>query len=1122
MRIGEAFLELMPQLSTTSLSAVNREAERAGQRAGQSMGDALARGVERGADAAGQSVVDAGEEAGQRAGDASAEGWADGLKSGAGRILAAGAAIGIGLGAGVVAAMDVSGANDKLRAQLNLTANESGKLGKVAGDLYANNYGASMGEVNDAIASVVHNIPAMRNAAVPVLKDISAGALDVARVFGQDVEGVTRAVGVAMRTGLAPDAQSALDLITRGFQKIPGASEDLLDTMNEYGVQFQKLGLDGPAALGLINQLMQGGARNTDLAADAMKEFSIRAIDGSKLSAEGFKALGLDAEKMTAQIAGGGKGASAGLDLVIDRLNAMEDPVKRDAAGVALFGTQWEDLGQAFRSADLDTAAASLGKTADATKGIADQSDQGRINTFIRSLQTGFVDIVGGKVIPTVLAFGKHLSEHKTLYTTLAITIGVLAAAYGVATAAMAVQAAGGIVAFIKTMVTSTKAWTAAQWLLNVAMTANPIGIVIAVIVALVAAIVIAYKNSETFRKIVQAAWAGIQQAAQYAWENVLKPVFNFIVEYIKIMGNIYTWLWRNIVIPVWNGIKAVISAWWAWAQVVFNALKAIIQVLGAIFTWLWKNIITPVWAGIRLAIQIAWVAIQIVFKAIEIAVRANAAIMQWLWRNVITPVWAGIRAVIDAAWNFIRNNIFNPIINFLRGPLQSAWNFIRSAISAVWGGIRDTLSAGWNFMRTRVFDPLRNIITNTIPNAFRTGVSAVGRAWDGIQEAAKKPVKFVVNTVLNGGIIKGFNWIASKVGVGEIKPISLGFADGGTIFPGYTPGRDVHNFVNPNTGTTLSVSGGEAFMRPEWTKAVGPSFVHGANLAAKTGGTNGVRKYMSEHLKFADGGILGGLKNAWDKFKDPVGTIKGWATSAFNKIPGGQWIASMVRGAAQKLVDGLATWAKDKFTFGIGDGRKLGGGWPSGPGAQRGDSGIWRQIHEMVKRSGIPNNFGNAYRHGDPLWHGSGRAIDYMGYNQDRLAAFFMRMRSSVLELIHTTNQGGYYITRGQRVGSMGEQDALHRNHLHIAMKYGGIAKRLFGFDQGGWMLPGQIGINRLRKPEAVLTPQESAGLKGMAAGELLDKLDELIDEVRKVAPGVGGHIRGAGRSLVAKGRSV
>ena len=65
-----------------------------------------------------------------------------------------------------------------------------------------------------------------------------------------------------------------------------------------------------------------------------------------------------------------------------------------------------------------------------------------------------------------------------------------------------------------KAVAVATKAWTAGQWLLNAAMTANPLGLVVLAIVALIAVIVLAWKRSATFRAIVTGAFRGVQVAA--------------------------------------------------------------------------------------------------------------------------------------------------------------------------------------------------------------------------------------------------------------------------------------------------------------------------------------------------------------------------------------------------------------------------------------------------------------------------------------------------------------------------------------------------------------------------------------------------------------------------------
>src|SRR5690606_27847808 len=75
-----------------------------------------------------------------------------------------------------------------------------------------------------------------------------------------------------------------------------------------------------------------------------------------------------------------------------------------------------------------------------------------------------------------------------------------------------------------------TKAGTIAQLAMNAAMAANPIGLIVAAVVGLGAALVIAYKKSETFRNIVQGAWEGIKNAASAAWNDFLKPALDGIM----------------------------------------------------------------------------------------------------------------------------------------------------------------------------------------------------------------------------------------------------------------------------------------------------------------------------------------------------------------------------------------------------------------------------------------------------------------------------------------------------------------------------------------------------------------------------------------------------------------
>jgi hypothetical protein len=297
------------------------------------------------------------------------------LKSGLGGVAAIagigalGATIGSTLVTGIQGSLDAKDLNAKLTAQLGLTAKESARLGRIAGKLYASNYGDSMEEVNAAIKSVVTDIDGMRKASSSRLKGITGDVIEVSKAFDQDLGGVTRSVGQLMRTGLAKDAQDALNIVTVGFQAGDDKAGDFLDTLNEYGTQFRKLGIDGKTATGLISQGLKAGARDSRLVADAIKEFSIRAVDGSKTTSAGFKALGLDAAKMSEQIGKGGAPA-ARASTVLDRLRAIKDPVKQSQAAVELFGTQAEDLGKALYALDPSRAVDGLNKVGGAARKV--------------------------------------------------------------------------------------------------------------------------------------------------------------------------------------------------------------------------------------------------------------------------------------------------------------------------------------------------------------------------------------------------------------------------------------------------------------------------------------------------------------------------------------------------------------------------------------------------------------------------------------------------------------------------------------------------------------------------------------------------------------------------------
>lgn len=511
-----------------------------------------------------------------------------------------------GLGAGLVAggafasafgeALAAGDAQAKLQGQLGLTDKQAAKAGRISGDLYQNNFGESVGTVNDTIRKVIQDTNlTMRSLN---LKPITAGIITITDTFEQETGQVTRAAGQLVRTGLAKTMSGALNIITGGFQKGADKSEDFLDSLNEYSTLFRNMGVSGAKATGLLVQGLQAGARDSDIVADAIKEFSIRAVDGSKLTAQGFSMVGLNAGKMAAAIGKGGKSSSKALDTVLDRLRGIEDPVKRSRAAVALFGTQAEDLGQALFALDPSKATRGLGKLEGRARGLVDViggTANAKIQSFIRTLKQGFVESIGaaikafvdgeakGKgfvgfmsrlgatarkladgfqqhVLPSIKAVIGFIGDNTGLVKGLTIAIGSLVLVTKAHAAAMKVQAAGGLLSFMtsyikatKLATSATKAQAAAQALLNVVMKANPIIKVISIVTALGAAVVTAYKKSETFRGIVDGVFRVIGKVGKWLWERALKPAFSAIGKAFTAVGKTFMSVWDHIIRPVFG-----------------------------------------------------------------------------------------------------------------------------------------------------------------------------------------------------------------------------------------------------------------------------------------------------------------------------------------------------------------------------------------------------------------------------------------------------------------------------------------------------------------------------------------------------------------------------------------
>lgn len=287
----------------------------------------------------------------------------------------AGAVVGIAKSAGEAFvsefqdALQVDAQQDRLGALTGIDEAAARRLGMLSSEAYGRGFGESIEKNMDTSRLALQFQLIDPQSSNRDSQKVIEGLSGIADALEEEVRPTAAAVATMLRTGIASSAQEAFDVLAAGTQNGVNLAEDMLDTYNEYPALFKKLGLSGSESMGLISQSLKAGARNSDFVADALKEFQIRATDASEGSAKGFQMLGLSATDMTAKIAKGGRFARAGLKEVLDELRDTEDPVKRNAAAVALFGTKAEDLGDALFAMDLSNAVDQLGQV----EGAADR-----------------------------------------------------------------------------------------------------------------------------------------------------------------------------------------------------------------------------------------------------------------------------------------------------------------------------------------------------------------------------------------------------------------------------------------------------------------------------------------------------------------------------------------------------------------------------------------------------------------------------------------------------------------------------------------------------------------------------------------------------------------------------
>ena len=255
---------------------------------------------------------------------------------------------------------------NQLSASTGTYGSDLEELKGIALDVYGDNFGQSVDDVSQALATLVQQTDLSGEA----LESAAKSGLMLRDTFGYDIAESTRTADTLMRN-FGVSAEEAYGLMAVGAQNGADKSGELLDTLNEYSSQYAALGMSADEFTQSLIAGAESGAWSIDKVGDAVKEFNLRAKDGSATTVAAFDAIGLNAEEMQQKFAQGGQSAHDAFFETVSALNSMTDPVAKNTAAVNLFGTQFEDLQANVLPALSSISGASLDAQG-ALQGIAD------------------------------------------------------------------------------------------------------------------------------------------------------------------------------------------------------------------------------------------------------------------------------------------------------------------------------------------------------------------------------------------------------------------------------------------------------------------------------------------------------------------------------------------------------------------------------------------------------------------------------------------------------------------------------------------------------------------------------------------------------------------------------
>jgi phage-related protein len=459
------------------------------------------------------------------------------------------------------------------------------------------------------------------------------------------------------------------------------------------------------------------------------------------------------------------------------------------------------------------------------------------------------------------------------------------------ATAARAVAAKAVMLA----VTTATKLAAAGQWLLNAALSANPIGIIIGLIVALVAGLVYFFTQTEL---------------GQQVWSNLTSFIGDAIANIQSFIGSVVSWIAENwqLLLGILIGPFGLLIGY---IVTNFDAIKAFIGsfIAGVVAIW------NAFWAGLGMIVQTY-------LSLVTAVITAGLAVVKGIW----TAVWTGIQTILSTVWSFIVNvvtsyialvrGVITTVLAAIKAIWSAAWTGITNVVKAIWAGIMSIVQAGIQFARTIIAN-----VMGLIKAVWTGNWSAIGAFVQNILNAARTFIASVLGAIrgtiasVMSSVLSTWSNIWSSI-LNAVSSVVSGVRSfvSGLVENVRSTISGVFDTVSNIQSRIVGVFAGAG----SWLAESGRKIIQGL--------VDGIAG-MANRVKDAVGNVMSAARNLlpFSPAKEGPFSGKGWTLYSGRSISAalGQGITDnvgKVRSAALKMVEAVPTSVGTELEFGESD----------------------------------------------------------------------------------------------------------------------------------------------------------------------------------------------------------